>query len=73
MTAPEDALTGDALTAWRIYHATHSCTCGASKPEEQEHDTGCRIEHESDVPCLTDDDVAEMKLQARDYDGWAAL
>jgi hypothetical protein len=34
---------------------------------------GCLRGEGHDGPCIDADDVAEGKLRARDYDGWAAL
>jgi hypothetical protein len=38
---------------------------------ECEH--GCLLADDHEVDCLTQDDINEAKLRARDYDAWAAL
>jgi hypothetical protein len=34
---------------------------------------GCIYQVGHDGDCMTDEDVAEGRLRARDYEGWAAL
>jgi hypothetical protein len=34
---------------------------------------GCNFQDGHDGDCMTDEDVAEGRLRARDYEGWAAL
>jgi hypothetical protein len=34
---------------------------------------GCNFQDGHDGDCMTDEDVAEWRLRARDYEGWAAL
>jgi hypothetical protein len=36
-------------------------------------EVGCLRGEGHDGECIDEDDVAEGKLRARDYDGWAAL
>jgi hypothetical protein len=38
-----------------------------------EHDPTCTLDADHEGACLDGDDVAELRLMARDYDAWAAL
>lgn len=62
-----------------------SCTCGGTAPGYPQHEDGCgKLEdvcepgcllgdgHDEDA-CVTAEDLDELRLQARDYDAWAAL
>jgi hypothetical protein len=49
------------------------CPCGECCGCSNDCLPGCNFQVGHDGDCMTDEDVAEGRLRARDYEGWAAL